>query len=872
MGTRRQRPGRNAHRREIEELKARLAETEETLRAIREGEVDAVVVSGSKGDQVFSLIGAESIYRLIVETMKEAVFTASFDGRILYCNAQLSEFVRTPMAEILGRRLEEFVAPDSKSATDLLLSEARERPVKTRLMFKASDESLVPAHVSANVLRQVDELSICIVASDLTELENSTELIQKLRRQQEELKSSNEELIRSESKFRALFESSPDAVFIATFNGMIAAANPAACEMFGMAEAELLRGGYQGISVLDDPEGFAAFDELGRTGRLIKRELTFIRKNGEKLTAEVDAAVMPNNRDYAFVILRDITERKRAEEALRQAHDTLAAVIEAAPAGVIVCDSAGQILLFSNGAKEIVGGQVSGSVCETSAFYEVRQPHGTPMPGPGSPLLSALNGTPVADYEAMIKRHDGVEVTILANATPLRDEEGRIWGAVSVFQDITERKRIEEELKRSRTELELHVKERTRELSQTVRTLNQESAQRLFAEEFLSKRSEQLHRMTVELALTEQRERQRLAQVLHDGLQQTLVGAKYRVALVARNHELRPDLDQIAKLLDDAIDTSRSLSAELSPPILLKGDLLAALEWLARWMKEKHDLAAVLTSCNSIPSLNQGMLLMLFQAARELLFNIVKHAGVRKARIELDRHQDQILMTVADEGAGFDVTLLDSDEGHPHGIGLFGVRERLSYIGGVMEIDSAPGKGSRFTLIVPISATVAESVAESAPSISPPLTFRPEPAIERGRDAEKIRIMLVDDHMVVRQGLAGLLRCESDIEIVGEASNGMAAVELARRVRPDVILMDISMPVMDGVQATRIIHSEFPEIRIMGLSTFREDEQRIAMRDAGAADYLFKSGPSEALIEGIRSCAAAKKRLHGAEDLSQPRS
>jgi PAS domain-containing protein len=79
-------------RRRVEELEARLAEAEETLRAIREGEVDAVIVSGTKGEQVFSLIGTDSIYRLIVETMKEAAFTATFDGTILFCNAQFGQF------------------------------------------------------------------------------------------------------------------------------------------------------------------------------------------------------------------------------------------------------------------------------------------------------------------------------------------------------------------------------------------------------------------------------------------------------------------------------------------------------------------------------------------------------------------------------------------------------------------------------------------------------------------------------------------------------------------------------------------------------------------------------------------------------------
>jgi two-component system NarL family response regulator len=119
----------------------------------------------------------------------------------------------------------------------------------------------------------------------------------------------------------------------------------------------------------------------------------------------------------------------------------------------------------------------------------------------------------------------------------------------------------------------------------------------------------------------------------------------------------------------------------------------------------------------------------------------------------------------------------------------------------------------------------------------------------------KIRVVLVDDHTVVRQGLARLLREEPDMEIVGEASDGESAINLIRAVRPDVVLMDISMPRMNGIEATRIVHSELPDVRIIGLSMFEEDERAAAMRAAGATDYLSKSGPAHAVVDVIRSCS-----------------
>jgi len=120
-------------------------------------------------------------------------------------------------------------------------------------------------------------------------------------------------------------------------------------------------------------------------------------------------------------------------------------------------------------------------------------------------------------------------------------------------------------------------------------------------------------------------------------------------------------------------------------------------------------------------------------------------------------------------------------------------------------------------------------------------------------DRKKIQVILVDDHTVIRQGIVSLLKVAPDVEIVGEAANGEAAVELARTVRPDVILMDVCMPGMDGVQATRLIHDEMPQVRVIGLSMFEEAEMAFLMREAGAVGYLSKNGPSDAMISAIRA-------------------
>ena len=116
----------------------------------------------------------------------------------------------------------------------------------------------------------------------------------------------------------------------------------------------------------------------------------------------------------------------------------------------------------------------------------------------------------------------------------------------------------------------------------------------------------------------------------------------------------------------------------------------------------------------------------------------------------------------------------------------------------------------------------------------------------------RIRVLLVDDHRVLREGIAGLLKQEPDIEVVGQASDGVCAIEMARSLHPDVILMDVTMPRMSGIEATRRICHEMPGVRVVGLSMHEDQEMGAAMRRAGAADYLVKDGPSHTLVSAIR--------------------
>ncbi len=123
-----------------------------------------------------------------------------------------------------------------------------------------------------------------------------------------------------------------------------------------------------------------------------------------------------------------------------------------------------------------------------------------------------------------------------------------------------------------------------------------------------------------------------------------------------------------------------------------------------------------------------------------------------------------------------------------------------------------------------------------------------------------IRVLLADDHRIIRASLAGLLRNQPGIEVAGQAGDGQEVIEKAISLRPDVVVMDVTMPVVDGVEATRRLMQEIPDLCVIALSMHEKEDMQQAMREAGAIRYLTKDGPPDMLIAAIRSCYANRKR------------
>ena len=515
----------------------------------------------------------------------------------------------------------------------------------------------------------------------------------------------------------------------------------------------------------------------------------------------------------------DITERKRAEDALRESEATFRVMADTAPILIWISDTTKLCTWFNQPWLDFTGRAMEQEL--GNGWAELVHPDDVDRCW--STYTASFDRRQPFTMEYRSRRRDGQYRWLMDHGIPRHAENGEFLGYIGSCIDVTDRKESEIQTEGFAEELERQLTHRTKEL----------------------------HQLATELNVAEQRERRRLAEELHDHLQQTLIIGKLKLSQGKRLADGMPACANIIletdQLLSEALTYTRTLVAELSPLVLREHGLAAALKWIAEHMKKKYDLTVGValpeTEVNPLPE-NQAVLL--FQCVRELLINSAKYSRKDEAWITVNTVAESIEIVVKDQGIGFDCTALNGSavpDGSSSKFGLFSIRERMKALGGSFSIESSVGKGTIAVLRMPLSVAEAGSTR---------LGERDQETTVSRQTRQPISVLLVDDHAMVRQGLRAVFEGYKDFTVIGEASNGEEAIEAVAKLRPQIVLMDVNMPRKNGIETTAAIKAHYPWIIVIGVSVNPDPDKESAMLKAGAATLIHKESAVECLYETMK--------------------
>lgn len=589
------------------------------------------------------------------------------------------------------------------------------------------------------------------------------------------------------------------------------------CDVAGMELDDHLKGiiRHEGI-------GGLAFFPLTYGGRLLGKFMVYFDRSYAMNQEEIELA-QAIARTLALGI-----ERKTAEDLLKHSEAQLRLALESGRMGSWEWIITTNQVVWSSGL-EAMHGLAPGTFDGTFEAFK-KDIHPEDVDRVLSSVSRALESNDRHQIEYRIVRPDGTISWVEGRGTLYRAATGVPARMIGVCTDITERKQAEEALRASEDKL---------------RTL----AGRL--EQLVAERTARLRALATELNLTEQRERQRLATDLHDHLQQLLVLGKLKLGQGKRIAESLPGCVEVIKQADEvltqALTYTRTLVTDLSPPVLKEFGLCTALKWLAEQMRQ-HQLTVSVEAPGMEPPVPQEHAVLLFQSVRELLINSAKYAATGFATVRVRQERRFLHIEVRDEGKGFQMASAGQQEtpALSSKFGLFSIRERMDALGGLFELQSAPDKGTTAILILPMADT-----EDAQPTLEAGRTEAPEAEGVGPRTAaplqKTIRVLLVDDHAMMRQGLRSVLEACSDVSIVGEAADGEEALMSVEKHLPSVVVMDINMPKLNGIEATLRIKSGHPHIKVIGLSVNADGHNQRAMLQAGADLLLTKEAAVEEL-------------------------
>ncbi|MCW5798404.1 MAG: PAS domain S-box protein [Nitrospira sp.] len=771
---------------------------------------------------------ARATLAAIVESSEDAIVSKDLNGIITSWNRGAERLYGYTRQEAVGQSVL-LVIPEERLEEEgpILAQITRGEPVRQyETVRRRKDGRLIDIALTVSAIRN-DEgriVGVSKVAHDITERKRAEAALRE-----------------SEERLRLFIEHAPAAIAMFDRQMRYVAVSRRWLADYGLEENVLGRSHYDVFP--DIPDRWRSAHQQGLAGRVMRvEEDRFERSDGTVYWLRWEIRPWRDKSGGIggiIIFAEDITSGKTAENALRESEAQHRATFDNAAVGIAHVGLDGRWLRCNDAMCALTG--YSREELQSKTFAEITHPDD--IEGDWAAVRRLLAGE--IETFSLEKRYigkDGAPIWGHLTVSLLRDTQGAPQHFISIVQNIHSRKEAQAQLRQLADDLEQRVEARTRELADT---------------------QDKLRALTTELNLTEHRIRKQLATDLHDYLAQLLVLSRIKLGQ-AKLEEVTPAamqaMTEVQEVMDRALAYTRTLVAQLSPPILNEFGLLMALRWLADQMQ--RELTVKLDLENEVLFLSEEQSILLFQSVRELLMNIVKHAGTTEAKISVTQADGVVRICVSDRGVGWEVGAAETKL--EPGFGLFSIRERMKALGGAFEMQSIPGEGTTAILQLPVvhpgataavdasgidatrRAVVSEPAALGLPELQATTPLLPPP---------KIRVLLVDDHRMLRQGLRTIVNGHPRLEVVGEARDGLEAIELTRALNPAVVVMDVNMPRCDGVVATKRITEEFPDMKIVALSMHNSPDIVARMKQAGAIGYLTKESAGGQLCRAIVEAA-----------------
>jgi CheY-like chemotaxis protein/two-component sensor histidine kinase len=375
------------------------------------------------------------------------------------------------------------------------------------------------------------------------------------------------------------------------------------------------------------------------------------------------------------------------------------------------------------------------------------------------------------------------------------------------------------------------------------------------ANEALKSKEESLRQLSARLLQLQDEERRHIARDLHDITGQKLALQSMGLSALQAKQAFRLDAEAQQTLseslaLNKEIATEvRTLSYLLHPPLLDELGLSSAARWYATGFTKRTGIDVDIDVPQEIKRLSPDAEVAIFRVLQESLTNVHRYANTSKARLRLSTTADEIKLEIEDWGRGIQAPRSKAPQESVArlGVGIQGMTERIRQLGGRLEITSSPKRGTLVSATIPLCSSQVAIPAATAGSGSA-LSADGSVAAQH----ERQQILIADDHEMLRRGVRNTLQTEPDLEICGEAVNGQDAVDKARELHPDLVILDINMPVLNGLVAVRQILRYCPSTKIVIFSVHDSDQTRQEVHAVGAHGFVSKGKDSHDLLRVVR--------------------